>query len=180
METIKEIKGDEFTNHWEEDHNRTTQERLPEPEDSNSRARLEEHKQDMGRTFKYYWVELGIEDIKRLLLPYHDHTIKVPPEGMTVIEYGEKYAMKIYSADESGTDCLRRIRRAIKWFEEPEKSNPLFMWISDNKDIAMQGHFNGRDNKFLFAGSSHKFAAYAAWIKRNGFKVLSAYFVAKK
>jgi hypothetical protein len=141
--------------------------------DINATDRIQFH---ANSSFFYYEIELEESDINKLYLPHHIHGsfVSVPPSGMSVSQFGQTYSDAIYNYNQDESICIRRIKRALEWFGDA-KGVKLFMYVSNAPNLAVKGHYMDMGNSCYYAGSTHKFAAYSAWIMKNGFVPLTLY-----
>jgi hypothetical protein len=175
MKFISEVNRETFFAEWDIDNEQSDKEN-PNPDQTN-RNRLEQHK---NSNFHYYLVELEEKDLSRLLLPHHNHGISVGSSGIALSEYGKLHINEVENNPNKDVDCILRIQRALKWFYNPN-GKKLFMSISDTPLPALgEAHYQGRGQGFLYAASSHKFAAYAIYVYKEGFKPEKVYLMSEK
>jgi|GEM_PF-4258444 hypothetical protein len=171
MRIISPVEKDIFIEDWNKDQANSEL-------DINATDRIQFH---ANSSFFYYLIELEKPDIGKLYLPHHIHGsfVSVPPSGMSASQFGLTYSDGIYNYTQNDSICIQRIKRAIEWFDD-SKGSKLFMYVSNAPDLAVKGHYSDMGNNAYYAGSTHKFAAYSAWVVKNGFAPLVVYMASEK
>jgi len=171
---LTEINGVPFFEDWKKDNENSDREN--NHRDDNSWERFELYK--TIPELHFYKIEIEQKDVSELYLPNHNHENYVGVDGMSLTEYSNLYSDTINDPPKSNDRCKIRIKRVLEWFDTPMDES-LFMFVSDNPSLAVRGNFGKRtmEEGRLFAGSSHKFAAYSIWIAKNGFIPLNVYYL---
>ena len=160
--------SDWFQNEWKEDEANY---------DLNAVNRMKLHlKEDSN--FTYRLIQIEESDLDQIVLPHHIHEpVNISTSGMYLSEFIVKFTDKILN-QECDNCCSERIRYLIKRFDQfPSELDFIkgnFMYLTDKSELGVKGHYSLPG---IYAGSFHQFAAYGAWIHKNGFKPLVSYFL---
>jgi hypothetical protein len=86
-------------------------------------------------------------------------------------------------ADPNLRKKLDTTRSVLAYFDaqdnQPEFLKGIHMFVTDDRHLARLGECADFGGGALYTGSFHQFAAYAAWVTKNGFRPLRLYLAAK-